>query len=413
MTNQIQTEVDMMVENGQISPDWGSIQINNEPVDLLANTNDTRFLFEYSHLASVTFADGTTLDETDIRDFSVQLYQDLGYSHVTEANTPHIGTMLHIDDNGDFIVTYLPHDGLGSDNNNAEYLNPQGTLVLAALEREYGEITIHTLDDSSQSSAIYLGREALYSNLGSSGSDADAVVPGNDFINGGEGADVIFGNEGSDTIALTDSFGNDVIEGSEDDGDSDVDVLDISGLTSGAAVDLSANRASDVESGTVTVGGDTATFSEIENIAFTDNGDTVKGSGGDDDLDLGAGDDIVDGGDDDDTIDGGDDDDVIYGGLSPLDPNYAISTVYDLTDDIDPNTTNNADSLVGGAGNDLIYGQDDADTLEGGTGNDTLDVGIDDDRIIGGSGDDVLTGGEGDGVFELDLAGNDTITDVG
>jgi hypothetical protein len=283
-------------------------------VDLLANTNDTRFLFEYSHLTSVTFADGTTLDETDIRDFSVQLYQDLGYSHVTGANTPHIGTMFHIDDNGDFIVTYLLHDGLGSDNNDAEYINPQGTLVLAALEREYGEITSHTLDDSSQSSAIYLGRESLYSNLGSSGSDADAVVPGNDFIDGGEGADVIFGNEGSDTIALTDSFGNDVIEGSEDDGDSDVDVLDISGLTSGAAVDLSANGASDVESGTVTVGGDTATFSEIENIAFSDNGDTVTGSGGDDDLDFGAGDDIVDGGDGDDTIDGGDGDDAIAGG---------------------------------------------------------------------------------------------------
>ena len=314
MTNPIQTEVDMIVENGQISPDWGSIQINNEPVDLLANTNDTRFLFEYSHLTSVTFADGTTLDETDIRDFSVQLYQDLGYSHVTGANTPNIGTMFHIDDNGDFIVTYLPHDGLGSDNNNAEYINPQGTLVLAALEREYGEITSHTLEDSSQSSAIYLGREALYSNLGSSGSDADAVVPGNDFIDGGEGADVIFGNEGSDTIALTDSFGNDTIEGGEDDGDSDVDVLDISGLTSGAAVDLSANGASDVESGTVTVGGDTATFSEIENIAFTDNGDTVTGSGGDDDLDLGAGDDIVDAGDGDDTIDGGDGDDAIAGG---------------------------------------------------------------------------------------------------
>lgn len=192
--------------------------------------------------------------------------------------------------------------------------NPQGTLVLAALERAHGEITSHTLEDSSQSSAIDLNSGALYSNLGSSGSDADAVVPGNDFIDGGEGADVIFGNEGSDTIALTDSFGNDVIEGGEDDGDSDVDVLDISSLTSGAAVDLSANGASDVESGTVTVGGDTATFSEIENIAFTDNGDTVKGSGGDDDLDLGAGDDIVDGGDDDDTIDGGDDDDAIAGG---------------------------------------------------------------------------------------------------
>jgi Ca2+-binding RTX toxin-like protein len=258
--------------------------------------------------------------------------------------------------------------------------NPQGTLVLAALERAHGEITSHTLEDSSQSSAIDLNSGALYSNFGSSGSDADAVVPGNDFIDGGEGADVIFGNEGSDTIALTDSFGNDVIEGGEDDGDSDVDVLDISGLTSGAAVDLSANGASDVESGTVTVGGDTATFSEIENIAFTDNGDTVKGSGGDDDLDLGAGNDIVDGGDGDDTIDGGDGD----------------------------------DSIDGGAGSDSLTGGEGSDTIDGGEGADTSDGGAGDDDLVAGGGDSV-TGGAGDDEFTIDSSVSDTgdITIVG
>ena len=159
-----------------------------------------------------------------------------------------------------------------------------------------------------------------------------------------------------------------------------------------------------------------------DTILTGDDRDTIDGGTGADVIDAGfdadtvsggTGNDSIQGGEGADTIDGGDDDDVIYGGLSPLDPNYAISTDYDLTDDIDPNTTNNADSLVGGAGNDLIYGQDDADTLEGGTGNDTLDCGIDDDRIIRGSGDDVLTGGEGDDVFDLDLAGNDTITDFG
>ncbi|OED47395.1 hypothetical protein AB838_15965 [Rhodobacteraceae bacterium (ex Bugula neritina AB1)] len=118
-----------------------------------------------------------------------------------------------------------------------------------------------------------------------------------------------------------------------------------------------------------------------------------------------------------DTIDGGDDNDIIYGGLSPLDPNFAASAVYDLEDDgtntlTDPNMSNNNDSLIGGAGNDQLFGQDDSDTLDGGTGDDTLDGGIDDDLLDGGTGADVLTGGQGDDTFVYQPGdGADTITD--
>ena len=159
-----------------------------------------------------------------------------------------------------------------------------------------------------------------------------------------------------------------------------------------------------------------------DTILTGDDADTIDGSIGDDVIDAGfdadlvsggAGADSIQGGEGADTVDGGDDDDIIYGGLSPLDPNYAASNVYDLTDDIDPSTTNNADYLIGGAGNDRIYGQDDSDTLEGGTGNDTLDGGIDDDVLTGGVGDDVLTGGQGNDQFTFDNDGNDTITDFG
>ncbi len=128
-----------------------------------------------------------------------------------------------------------------------------------------------------------------------------------------------------------------------------------------------------------------------DTILTGDDNDTIDGGSGNDVIDAGFDDDLVtggsgadsiQGGEGADTIDGGDDDDVIYGGLSPLDPNYAAGAIYELTDDIDTNTTNNADSLSGGAGNDRIYGQDDADTLDGGSGNDTLDGGIDNDSIL-------------------------------
>jgi Ca2+-binding RTX toxin-like protein len=53
------------------------------------------------------------------------------------------------------------------------------------------------------------------------------------------------------------------------------------------------------------------------------------------------------------------------------------------------------DSLIGGTGNDLIYGGDGNDSLIGGTGNDTLYGGDDNDRLFGGSGNDRLFSGSG------------------
>ena len=186
-----------------------------------------------------------------------------------------------------------------------------------------------------------------------------------DFIDGGEGDDTIFGNEGSDTIALSDNFGNDVITGGEDEGDTDVDVLDLSALTTGANVDLSAIDAADAESGTVTVGGDVATFTEIENVMMTDLDDTVTGSGGDDNVDLGAGDDSMDGGAGNDTIDGGDGADTIAGGLG--DDSINLGDQDGVADVV---------VLADGDGNDTIEGVDaPIDNGDGTfTGVDTLDV---------------------------------------
>ena len=61
--------------------------------------------------------------------------------------------------------------------------------------------------------------------------------------------------------------------------------------------------------------------------------------------------------------------------------------------------TQGADTLVGGAGDDVIYGFEGADTLKGGGGNDVL---------AGNEGNDVLQGGDGDD-YLLGGAGNDTI----
>ncbi|MDK3020960.1 M10 family metallopeptidase C-terminal domain-containing protein, partial [Pseudodonghicola flavimaris] len=60
---------------------------------------------------------------------------------------------------------------------------------------------------------------------------------------------------------------------------------------------------------------------------------------------------------------------------------------------------NSANTLDGGGGNDSIYGYDGNDTLIGGTGNDYLSGGNDNDTLHGGAGIDTMYGSAGDDTF--------------
>ncbi|MCE8510948.1 Hint domain-containing protein [Ruegeria pomeroyi] len=243
------------------------------------------------------------------------------------------------------------------------------------------------------------------------GDDTVQAGEGDDSVVGGAGNDSIFGFEGSDTVLG--GAGDDYINTRTSPGTGVPD----EGLThpTNPAFSYPADTDPDNDRDSV-LGGD-----GNDTILTGDDRDTIDGGSGNDVIDAGFDADIVFGGEGADsiqgsegadTIDGGLGDDVIYGGVSPLDPNFTIAQNYDLTDDIDPSPTNNADLLMGGDGNDRIYGQDDADTLLGGAGADTLDGGIDDDSLDGGAGNDQLTGGDGDDIFVVS-GGNDTITDFG
>lgn len=66
------------------------------------------------------------------------------------------------------------------------------------------------------------------------------------------------------------------------------------------------------------------------------------------------------------------------------------------------------DSLYGGSANDTLEGDEGADFLSGGTGNDTLIGGTSADRILGGAGNDSIEGRDGSDVINGN-AGNDVI----
>lgn len=172
--------------------------------------------------------------------------------------------------------------------------------------------------------------------------------------------------------------------------------------------------------------------------------DLISGEAGDDSLEGQAGNDTIYGGAGADAALAGDGDDLIdtaaattglpdrgYPGLysADADPLDDRDTVYGGAGDDTIRTGDDADSVLGGAGLDLIDGGIDDDTLYGGGDNDTLIGAEGADLVDGGAGDDLIYGGYGPGTpdavnipddagdlrpdngtdFILGGAGNDTV----
>ena len=266
-----------------------------------------------------------------------------------------------------------------------------------------------------------------YSNGATGTFETGQSLVGNDIIDGGEGDDLIDAGQGSDTIQLSDNFGNDTITGGEDSGDTDIDVIDASGVTSGG---VNVGFIGD-EQGNVNLGVDNASFSEIESFVLTGQDDTLNASGtaapitvdGGDGADFitgGSGDDSITGGDGDgDNIVGGGGADTLDGGAGDGDTADYRGSGSAVTVDLAAGTglggdaegdvltgfewvqaSDFDDSITGDGGDNILAGNAGADTLLGGSGNDYLVGGTDGDSLIGGSGSDTLDGG----------AGSDTLT---
>ena len=263
------------------------------------------------------------------------------------------------------------------------------------------------------------GNDTLY---GNTGDDYLEAGDGNDYLNGGTGDDVLIGGLGKDTLTggtgadtfvfqtLSDTMQDAVTDFNAVDGDkldfSGIDAnSDLAGLQQNFAL---ANNASFTKSGQLYFDATTHILSintntdaapefsikllgvsdfNLSNVLFTK---PILSSIVDGTASLMASDTgVIEGNTLANTLTGGAGDDVLYG-----------YTGNDVLTDLSGNNklfggTDN-DTLTSGAGNDWLDGGTGNDILTGGEGNNWLDAAEGDDKLYTGAGDDTLLGGTGD-----------------
>ena len=248
------------------------------------------------------------------------------------------------------------------------------------------------------------GRDTVF------GGDGDDVLiggSGNDQLLGGTGTDTLYGGTGNDTL-----FGNegaDVQDGGEGSDTYMIEGADVINDTGTGASDFDRAQISAPGGMAIDVGG----WTGVERVSGFIGNDTIDASGngaafslqgaqGDDLLIGGFGNDTIFGGNGDDAIFGDDGNDLLLGGLG-------------------------VDSIFGGAGNDTLIGNQSGDFLDGGEGSDVYMIegadviadtgtGADDfDRAqISAAGGVAIAVGSWTGVERINgFIGNDTIDATG
>jgi Ca2+-binding RTX toxin-like protein len=277
------------------------------------------------------------------------------------------------------------------------------------------------------------------------GGDTLSGMGGNDHLFGQQGSDILDGGLGDD--ALDGGIGDDVLVGGSGgvnvmNGGAGIDLLGLGWQTSAVFVDLAAgayayagggwDALTSIEGAIGGAANDTLLGDAGANLLRGGAGiDTLLGRDGADTLLGEAGDDWLDGGLGDDLLEGGVGVNVLIGGTGTDLASYASQTA-NLWIDMPAGVYSAAgvwdvffqsiEGVLGGSGNDTIFGNaldntlrggggDDAliggvgnDRLEGGAGADWIVGGEGNDRLIGGEGVDVLTGGAGADTFDLGTA---------
>ena len=227
---------------------------------------------------------------------------------------------------------------------------------------------------------------------GRGGDDRVLGLGGDDVLCGGGGRDVLLGGPGDDSLhggsdaKVAEDTDYYVYYGDRLDGGRGDDLLDPGAdPRHEGSVDAVTYLRSP---GPVVVDLATGTATGYGSDRITGPLDSVHGSRYDDVLLGSAGPEVLDGEAGSDQVEGRGGDDWVDGGGTPEDPEHTVNTV------------------LGGAGDDVVNANDGDDLLRGGPGNDLLQAGAGRDRVFGGGGndganDEIEPGGEpGDQVVD-------------
>jgi Ca2+-binding RTX toxin-like protein len=346
------------------------------------------------------------------------------------------GAVIHGADGNDTITGGSGNDTLYGDNGNDSLLGGNGNDTMdggAGNDTLSGQGGFDTADYRSAASAIRLtldklandGRVAIgekdnvldaeqllggiYNDTitgdagfnqiyGGAGNDEIHAGGGNDDVHGGPGSDKLYGGDGNDTIKGDDGNdllggenGNDSLDGGlgadgifgnagNDTADYFARTADLRITQDGVANDGQLNEtdnvATDVEvvrggGGNDLIAAHAEYWSEpgaVNNIFYGGAGndtlrgyagnDTLVGQDGNDSLEAASGNDSLDGGNGNDTLDGGS-----FGDLPS----------FDYVDPAIPDEAADLNTILGGAGDDLVLNSSGDDLISGGSGSDTID----------------------------------------
>jgi Ca2+-binding RTX toxin-like protein len=274
---------------------------------------------------------------------------------------------------------------------------------------------------------------------GEDGNDTLDGGTGNDILNGGLGKDILKGGIGDD-IYIVDDQGDSLVE----EINAGVDTVRSSfSYTLGNNIENLLLTGTFNSNGTGNFLDNTITGNGRNNqLKGGDGNDVLNGEGGNDELEGGNGNDVLNGGAGNDKLEGGDGNDVFNGGIGndKLEGGDGNDTyLFDLNSDqgndairelanggndtiefsgneaikIDLSLTNTqqinrnlglkleeVENVTGGDGNDTIFGNNLANTLKGGAGNDIIKAGDGNDLIFGGLGNDKIYGGAGNDIID-------------